>query len=266
MFGFIGSADSHGGYSFVEEDNVNGFAGPDYDFTPESRWDRQLWNGLPYSSLSASGVTGVWAETNTREDIFEAIKHRETYATTGPRIRVRAFAGWDFSPEILNQADWVTEAYANGVPMGSVIARRPDGQSPRLLVWAVKDPNGANLDRIQIIKGWSDNGTQKTKIFDVALSDGRVVGKDGLVEAVGNSVDVAYATYTNDIGAVELKAVWIDPEFNPEAPAFYYVRVIEIPTPRWSTYDAAALKADIPEELPASIQERAFASPFWYKP
>lgn len=266
VFGFVGSSDSHGGYSFVEEDNVNGFAGPDYDFTPESRWGRQLWNGLPYASLSAAGVTGVWAETNTREDIFEAIKRRETYATTGPRIRVRAFAGWDFTPEILKRAGWVSEAYANGVPMGRVMTQRPEGQSPRLLVWAVKDPNGANLDRIQIIKGWSDSGTQKTKIFDVALSDGRVVDKDGLVEAVGNSVDVAHATYTNDIGAVELKAVWIDPEFNPEAPAFYYVRVIEIPTPRWSTYDAAALKADIPEELPASIQERAFASPFWYRP
>ena len=266
MFGFIGSADSHGGYSFVEEDNVKGFAGPNYDFTPKSRWGRQLWNGLPYASLSASGVTGVWAESNTRENIFEALKRRETYATTGPRIRVRAFAGWNYTTEILERPDWVRHANENGVPMGSLITRQPDGQSPRLLVWAVKDPNGANLDRIQVIKGWSEEREKSIRIFDVALSDGRVVDESGRVDRVGNTVDVKQASYTNEIGAVELKAVWIDPDFNPEIPVFYYVRVIEIPTPRWSTYDAAALQVDIPEEIPAWIQERAFASPFWYVP
>jgi hypothetical protein len=266
MFGFIGSADSHGGYSFVEEDNVNGFAGPNYDFTPKSRWGRQLWNGLPYASLSASGVTGVWAEANTRASIFEALKRRETYATTGPRIRVRAFAGWNYTADVLERSDWVTQAYANGVPMGSVIARNSAGKEPRLLVWAVKDPNGANLDRIQIIKGWSERGDKRIRIFDVALSDGRVVDASGHVEPVGNTVDIKQASYSNEIGAVELKAVWSDPDFNPAVPAFYYVRVIEIPTPRWSTYDAAALQVEIPEEIPAWIQERAFASPFWYEP
>ena len=266
MFGFIGSADAHGGYSFVEEDNVNGFAGPNYDFTPESRWGRQLWNGLPYASLSASGVTGVWAESNTRENIFDALKRRETYATTGPRIRVRAFAGWSYTPEVLDRPDWVDEAYANGVPMGSLIGKQQDGQSPRLLVWAVKDPNGANLDRIQIIKGWIKKGEKRVQIFDVSLSDGRVADESGRVEPVGNTVDVKRASYTNEIGAIELNAVWIDPDFDPNVPAFYYVRVIEIPTPRWSTFDGAALQTDLPEEIPAWIQERAFASPFWYVP
>lgn len=266
MFGFIGSTDSHGAYSFTEEDNVTGFGGPNYDFTPKSRWDRELWNGLPFFALSASGVTAVWAEANAREQIFEAFKRRETYATSGPRIRVRAFAGWDYTSELLDHPDWVKQAYANGVPMGSVITRQSGAQSPRLLVWARKDPSGANLDRIQIIKGWSEKGEPSVQIFDVALSDGRVVDEDGHVEAVGSTVDVERASYTNEIGADELKAVWIDPDFNPEITAFYYVRVIEIPTPRWSTYDARALQVDIPEEMPAWIQERAFASPFWYEP
>jgi len=211
-------------------------------------------------------VTAVWAEVNTRESIFEALKRRETYATTGPRIRVRAFAGWNYTTEILERSDWVSEAYENGVPMGSLMTRQPDGRSPKLLVWALKDPNGANLDRIQIIKGWSEKGAKSVKIFDVALSDGRAVDKSDRVEPVGNTVDVARASYSNEIGAVELSAVWVDPQFNPELPAFYYVRVIEIPTPRWSTYDAAALQVDIPEEIPAWIQERAFVSPFWYRP
>ena len=265
-FGFIGSGDSHSGYSFAEEDNVTGFAGPDYDFEPSARWGRQLWNGLPYASLSASGVTAVWAEANTREKIYDALERRETYATTGPRIRVRTFAGWNYRKEILDRPDWVQEAYANGVSMGSVIKGEPDGRSPRLLVWAVKDPNGANLDRIQVIKGWSENGESSVRIFDVALSGGRTADERGRVEAVGNTVDAKNASYTNDIGDVELKAVWVDPEFNPDMPAFYYVRVIEIPTPRWTTYDAAALGVEIPDDIPTWIQERAFASPVWYEP
>ncbi|NOX68725.1 MAG: DUF3604 domain-containing protein, partial [Gammaproteobacteria bacterium] len=241
MFGFIGSTDSHGAYSHTEEDNVTGFGGPDYDPTPESRWDRELWNGLPYYALSAGGVTGVWAEANTREQIFAAFKRRETYATSGPRIRVRAFAGWEYSPDLMDRSDWVELAYANGVPMGSVIDRQPDGEAPRLAVWAERDPKGANLDRIQIIKGSIKKGEPFIHIFNVALSDGRVVNQENQVAAVGNTVDVEHASYTNDIGAAELKAMWVDPDFDPDVPAFYYVRVIEIPTPRWSTYDAAAL-------------------------
>lgn len=267
MFGFVGSTDSHAAYSFVEEDNASGFAGANYDSKVESRWGRQLWNGLPYYALSAGGLTGVWADANTREDIFAAFKRRETYATSGTRLRVRAFAGWDYTSELLQQPDWVEQAYARGVPMGSVLSRPSvEQQAPRLLAWAEKEPGGANLDRIQVIKGWSEKGEQRVRIYDVAVSDGRVVAEDGQVEAVGSTVNVENASYTNDIGAAELKAVWIDPDFDHEAAAFYYVRVLEIPTPRWSTYDAHALQVEIPEGMPASIQERAFASPIWYEP
>ena len=266
IFGFIGSTDSHAAYSFVEEGNMVGFAGQDYDPTAKSRWGRQLWNGLPYYALSAGGLTGAWAEENSRDEIFNALKRRETFATSGPRMQARAFAGWDFAPDIMRKSDWVEEAYRDGLPMGQALAAQCGDKAPTFLVWARKDPVGANLDRIQVIKGWSTQAETKIKIFDVALSDGRVAGEDGHVEPVGNTVDIERASYTNDIGAAELKARWVDPEFDPTAEAFYYIRVLEIPTPRWSTYDASALQAEIPESMAPWIQERAFGSPHWYEP
>ncbi len=265
-FGFIGSTDSHSALSIVEEDNLPGFGGATYDATPESRWDRELWNGMPYWAMSTAGVTGVWAEENTREHIFEALRRRETFATTGPRIRVCVYAGHGYDEALMNQSDWAEKAAATGVPMGAVLPRTSKTEPPQFLVWAAKDPRGANLDRIQIIKGWSDGDHAQILIYDVALSDGRSVAADGTVPPVGNTVNVERATYSNDIGAGELKALWIDPKFDPDVPAFYYVRVIEIPTPRWSTFDAAALGKTIPTDMPATIQERAFSSPIWYEP
>jgi len=267
VFGFVGATDSHTALSSVEEGNLPGFGGAFYDPTPASRRNRTVWNGLPYSAFGVSGLTGVWAEANTREAIFAALQRRETYATTGPRIWVRVFAGWDYAPGLLDKADWAAEAAAAGVPMGGILRGGPERNgAPRLAVWAGKDPNGANLDRVQIIKGWTDENGPHEKIYDVALSDGRSVAADGSAPPVGSTVDVDHATYTNDIGAAMLKVVWADPDFDPRYPAFYYARVLEIPTPRWSTYDAAALAEKLPADTPPWIQERAFTSPVWYDP
>jgi hypothetical protein len=172
------------------------------------------------------------------------MKRKETFGTSGPRMQLRFFGGWSFSPGLVDKADWVKTAYGKGVPMGSDLPGK-SGKAPQFVVWAVKDPNGANLDRIQIIKGWSKNGQTFEKIYDVALADGRKVGADGKVPPVGNTVDEKTATYQNSIGDAELKAVWTDPEFDASVNAFYYVRVLEIPTPRWSTYDAVRAKAKI---------------------
>lgn len=265
-FGFVGSTDSHSALSIIEEDSVVGFGGPTYDSTPESRWGREAWNGLPYWALSASGVTGVWSETNTRDAIFAALRRRETYATTGPRIRVRAFADWHLQSDFLDKPDLERLVAGTAVPMGSLLQGLPAERSPRIAVWAVKDPTGANLDRVQVIKGWSDGHGPRVKIFDVAWSGDRKVNDGGVLAPVGSTVDVKSASYSNDIGAAELKTVWTDPEFDPSTPAYYYIRVIEIPTPRWSTFDAKALGKAVPAGQPISIQERAFTSPFWYYP
>ncbi len=259
MFGFVGATDSHSAFSIVEENNVTGWGGGNYDGDERSRWKRpRLWNGLPFWALSASGLTGVWAEENTRDSLFDALRRRETYATTGPQIRVRVSASWQMQ-------DIEADDAGNGVPMGGMLKGFADAGAPRFSVWAAKDPNGANLDRIQVIKGWSRDGTPHIEIFDVALSDGRTAA-DGIVPTVGDTVNAKKASYTNSIGDAELKSTWIDPDFDPDSPAFYYVRVIEIPTPRWTTYDAEVLGIDLPEGAPPSIQERAFTSPIWYEP
>ncbi len=256
MFGLVGATDTHAGLSTVSENRLL------EDVEPAS----QRVSRAPSSMVtSAGGLTGVWAEANRRDTLFSALRRRETFATTGPRISVRFFGGWNYTEELFVDSDWVQAAYAGGVPMGGVLEDGSPGVVPKFAVYAAKDPNGANLDRVQIIKGWVVDGASHEQIFDVALSDGRAVGADGSVPSVGNSVDPVTATWGNDIGAATLFTLWEDPYFDPRLPAFYYVRVIEIPTPRWQTYDAVASGTPLPEGVAVSIQERAFTSPIWYQ-
>ena len=216
--------------------------------------------------ISTGGLGGVWAEENTRESIFAAMQRKETFGTSGVRIKVRLFGGWDFRPDVLNQKDWVKTGYANGVSMGGDLPKKA-GKEPTFIVWAVKDPDDGNLDRIQIVKGWTKSGQIFEKVYDVAWSGNRkpdpVTGK---VPPVGNTVDVKNASYTNTIGDVELKKVWKDPDFDPSLHAFYYARVLQIPTPRWTTYDAKKLGVPPPNWVAATVQERAWTSPIWYSP
>lgn len=204
---------------------------------------------------------------NTREAIFDAMARRETYATTGPRMFVRFFAGWDFEEKDANNRMPASIGYSKGVPMGGDLPAAPEGKAPTFLVAALKDPIGANLDRYQIIKGWMDaKGELHEKVYDVVWSGDRKPGEDGKLPPVGNTVDVAEATWTNTIGAPELIAVWTDPDFDPAQKAFYYGRVIEIPTPRWTAYDAKYYEVNMPEEVAMTTQERAYTSPIWYTP
>ncbi len=216
--------------------------------------------------FAGAGITGVWAEENTRGAIFAALKRKETFATTGTRIRVRMFGGWDFTPGLTSKSDWVKTAYAKGVPQGSDLPFAA-GKAPSFVLQATKDPDGANLDRAQIIKVWLDGKSYKEKVFDVALSGGRKVDpRTGRAPAVGNTVDLTTGAFKNSIGAPTLTAVWKDPEFNPKVAAVYYARVLEIPTPRWTTHLAIADHLPIPAKAPATIQERAWTSPIWFTP
>jgi hypothetical protein len=217
--------------------------------------------------LSSSGYVAVWAEDNTRQALFDALQRREVYASTGPRITLRLFAGWDFTGKELDDADFAAQGYRAGVPMGGKLngSCEQTGQVS-ILVKASRDPVGANLDRIQIVKGWMDQGEHRERVYDVALSDGRKVREDGQVLEVGNTVDTKNATYTNTIGAAELGTLWIDQDFDPEQQAFYYARVLEIPTPRWTTYDAAAFEIPPPNNVPRTVQQRVYSSPVWYMP
>ena len=266
-FGMIGSTDGHNGVSTADEDNffgkfVTSEPSPERfrDKVAHAYWDNWL--------LSASGLAAVWAEENTRESLFEALKRKEVYATTGPRITVRVFGGWDFDETDVLRSDFVDIGYRKGVPMGGDLAQAQEGATPKLLVYASKDPLGANLDRIQVVKGWLDNeGESQERVYDVALSDGRGVDlRTGRAPPVGNTVDVADASYANSIGASTLSTVWTDPEFSPTQHAFYYARILEIPTPRWTAYDAKFYKLDLPDEVPVVIQDRAYTSPIWYTP
>jgi len=217
---------------------------------------------------SASGYAGVWATDNTREALWDAMQRKETYATTGPRMIVRFFAGWDFVTTDANTRSPAVVGYQKGVPMGGDLQQAPGGKSPTFLVAALKDPIGANLDRVQIIKGWLDGkGETHEKVYDVAWSgDRKPDAKTGKLPAVGNTVDVPNATWTNTIGATELIKVWKDPEFDAAQSAFYYVRVLEIPTPRWTAYDAKYFGIKMPPEVTMTVQERAYTSPIWYTP
>ncbi len=269
QLGMIGSTDSHTSLATADDDN---FFGKRSDFEPgagrASKKIRELgalrrfgWHYL------ASGYAAVWATSNTREALFDAMMRREVYATTGPRMRVRLFGGWDFTPRDLKR-DWVKQGYSRGVPMGGELRRRP-GRAPTFIVSALKDPVGANLDRVQVIKGWIDaKGKAHEKVYDVVWSNMRKrrPGADGKAPAVGNTVDEAAASYANTIGAPELTSVWRDPAFDPAQSAFYYLRVIEIPTPRWVLYDALRYGAKLGKDIQKVHQERAYTSPIWYKP
>ncbi|TFH23634.1 MAG: DUF3604 domain-containing protein, partial [Myxococcales bacterium] len=217
---------------------------------------------------AASGLVGVWAQENSRAALFDAMERKEVFATTGSRMVVRLFGGWTFTPADINSREPAFAGYDKGVPMGADLPARPEAAAtPTFMVFALRDPIGANLDRIQIVKGWLDeDGETHEKIYDVRWSGERKIGKDGKLPAVGNTVDAKTASWTNTIGASELGTVWTDPDFDPARDAFYYARVIEIPKPRWSTYDAFRFGVDLPEGASASIQDRAYTSPIWYTP
>jgi hypothetical protein len=216
---------------------------------------------------TASGYAGVWATDNTREALWDAMERKETYATTGPRMIVRFFGGWEFVAADANTRSPATIGYEKGVPMGGDLQQLVPGKSPTFLVAALKDPIGANLDRIQIIKGWLDaKGETHEKVYDVVWAGDRKPDAKGKLPSVGDTVDVPNATYTNTIGATELIKVWKDPEFDASQRAFYYVRVLEIPTPRWTAYDAKYFGIKMAPEVTMKLQERAYTSPIWYTP
>jgi hypothetical protein len=266
-FGIVSGADSHSGYSNNEEFNFHGSHGATDD-TPQKRLNPAMSpTGEPGAIVGTAGASAVWAEENTRAAIFDAMKSKETYGTSGPLIRLRFFGGWDYSKDLVEDKDFVKKAYMGGVPMGGDLPKNAS-KAPTFAVWALKDPESGNLDRVQIVKGWINKwGRNSEKIYEVALSDDRKVDpKTGKVPPVGNTVDVKKATYTNDIGDTQLSAVWTDPDFDPKIKAVYYVRVLEIPTPRWSTYDAARNNLPLSALVPATIQERAWSSPIWYTP
>ena len=268
-FGLVGSTDSHTGLAAVEEENFFGKATnaepkPERMAHPFTRTENGAFEGY---ELVASGFTGVWAEENTRASIWDAMARKEVYGTTGPRIMVRFFGGWNYTSDDLNSRAPAFRGYEKGVPMGGDLRPAPGGMAPTFMVYALRDSIGANLDRIQIVKGWLDaKGGTHEKVYDVAWSDGRTPDSNGVLPAVGNTVDVAAANWTNTIGASELGTVWTDPDFDAAQSAFYYARVLEIPTPRWIVYDAFRFGVDIPEGAETIHQERAYTSPIWYDP
>ncbi len=271
-FGLVGATDVHTGIPTSREENYFG----KYAHTEPSakRHDREVIPAddpklrILTSQEVASGLMAVWARENTRAALFDAMIRKEVYATTGTRIRVRVFGGWDFTSDDLHAADFAAIGYGGGVPMGGDLAKAPSGKAPRFLIRALRDPDWANLDRVQVIKGWVDAGGEThERIYDVAVSDGREIGPDGRCrKPVGSTVDVENARWTNAIGDPVLAAHWTDPDFDPRQAAFYYVRVLEIPTPRWTTYDAAFFRIERPANVPATVQDRAYTSPIWYTP
>ncbi len=272
-FGLIGSTDSHTSLATTREDNYFG----KFTKTEPSphRYEHEVIRSAVDPKLSsysseevASGLAGVWARENTREALFDAMERKEVYATTGSRILVRVFGGWDFTADEVERPDFADQGYARGVPMGSDLSKAPAGKAPTFMIRAVRDPDNANLDRVQVIKGWLDGkGKLQERIYDVAVSDGRTIGADGRCKTpVGSTVDVPNATYTNTIGDPLLAAHWVDPDFDPKERAFYYVRVIEIPKPRWSAYDAYRFGITMPEHVRMTVQDRAYTSPIWYTP
>lgn len=272
-FGMIGSTDSHTSLATADDSY---FWGGTADNEPgQDRMEKTLITSTVSLDLdvmvweqAAAGYAGVWAHENTREALFDAMRRREVFATTGPRITLRFFGGWEFQSEDALRPALAEYGYRNGVPMGSDLPSRSSTHAaPSFLIAAMKDPEGANLDRVQVIKGWMDKeGKHREKTIDVAWSGRRSPTPEGKLPAVGNSVDLEQASYLNSIGSVQLTAVWTDQEFDPERRAFYYIRVLEIPTPRWVVYDAVRLGARIPEGAKRIHQERAYSSPIWYVP
>ena len=276
-FGMVGGTDIHTSLSTADDNNFYGVLSstePNADRITGGWEGNKGWQGLNKTwwgeawRMNAAGYTGVWAHENTREALFAAMKRKEVYASTGPRITVRFFGGWDYQENDAFKPSLAQIGYQGGVPMGGDLVNAPDQKSPTFLIRAVKDPDGANLDRVQVIKGWHDkNGNTHEKIYNVVLSDNRQANGRGQVKPVGNTVDVTNASYTNSIGAPELATVWQDPDFDSDELAFYYLRVLQIPTPRWTAYDAKrfGLK-DIPDDIPMVTQERVYTSPIWYSP
>ena len=267
-YGFMGDSDGHNAAGTHEEYNYTG------KFAVENNIKVRML-GVPGATpgqnqqireFSSGGLTGVWAPQNTREALYDAMQRKETFATSGPMMKVRFFGSFDYGADDVNKPDFIRTAYSKGVPMGGDL-KPGTGKAPTFLVTAIKDPKSGNLDRVQIVKGWLDAaGKQHEKIFDVAWSGDRKIGTDGKLPAVGTTVDLKTATYTDAIGAPQLAAGWTDPEFKPNERAFYYARVLEIPTPRWNTYDAVRSGLPPLTDVPATIQERAWSSPIWYAP
>jgi Protein of unknown function (DUF3604) len=278
-FGMIGSTDSHTALATTTEDNFFGkITGLEPDPDPEMLHQRYFevitgrfsqdtaLQNLAWQT-SASGLAAVWATDNTREALWDAMSRKEVYATTGTRLTVRVFAGYDFTADDVQRHDFARYGYQKGVPMGGDLARAPSGKAPALLIRALRDADGANLDRVQVVKGWLDaSGELHEEVYDVAWSGDRKPGRDGKLPPVGNTVNAEEATYTNTIGDPLLFAYWKDPDFDANERAVYYVRVIEIPTPRWTTYDAKQFGVELPKGAPVSIQDRAYTSPIWYTP
>ena len=277
-FGMIGATDSHTSLATTREENFFGkFSAVEpgqkerymdlvsQDLRPDGDGSLNVYHW----EAAASGLAGVWARENTREALWDAMSRKEVYASTGTRLVVRVFAGWDFEADEVHRPDFAKQGYARGVPMGGDLTKAPAGKAPKFMVRALRDADGANLDRIQVVKGWLDkDGKSQEKIYDVAVSDGRKIGKDGRSKtSVGNTVNVENASYTNTIGDAVMAAYWEDPEFDPAQSAFYYVRVIEIPTPSWLAYDKKAFgEIDVPASAVMKQQDRAYTSPIWYTP
>jgi len=270
-FGMVGSTDAHTAMTAGEEDN---FFGKHSGVEPgPHRWEHVVIEApdpkftIKGWQQAAAGYAGVWATENTREAIFDAMMRKETYATTGPRMVVRFFGGWDFTAADAQSRLPAGVGYAKGVPMGGDLRKAPGGKAPTFLVAAMKDSYSGNLDRIQIVKGWLDKDDKThEQVYDVAWSGDRKPGADGKLPPVGNTVDVAKATWTNTIGSPELSTTWTDPDFDAKQPAFYYARVIEIPTPRWTAYEAQRFGITMSADVPMTTQERAYTSPIWYSP
>ncbi len=275
-YGFVGASDLHSGLSVSSQSDYTG-----------SLWAGNVGSGKPTKAevsrdfasggningglvlkTTSGNLTGVWAESNTRESIYAALRRRETFATTGTKLRFRLFGAWDFPADLFGRKEWVTTAYAKGAPMGGDLPAMPaQARGPTFAIWAVKDPNAGNLDRAQIIKVWEENGQQKERVFDVVWAGRRKPDPTtGKLPALGNTVDLTTGLYTNQIGAAELKAVWIDPDFDSHHYAAYYLRVLEIPTPRWSTLMAIKAGVPLPPNVPATIQQRGWSSPIWFSP
>lgn len=268
--GMIGSTDNHTGIPTTREEN--NFSKASFVEPSPERAEHYLIKGaveelsLMEKDVGASGLAAVWAKENTREAIWDAMARKEVYATSGTRMSVRVFGGWDFKESDLKNL--VESGYANGVPMGGDLSNAQADKTPSFIIRSVKDPDGANLDRVQIIKGWLDaDGNKMERVYDVAVSDDRIIDENGKCDtSVGNTVDVANASYTNTIGSTQLDAYWVDPDFDTNESAFYYVRVIEIPTPRWTAYDAKFFEVQMPENTEMMVQDRAYTSPIWYTP
>jgi hypothetical protein len=276
-FGLIGSTDSHTALATTTENNFYGKISAVEPSTKDARFNEMVTGYLPdpkgrdYAKYArhtgASGLAAVWSRENTRESLWDSMTRKEVYATTGTRLRVRVFAGWDFAAKDLARADFANNGYKHGVPMGADLNNAPKDTSPKFLIKALRDPDWANLDRVQIIKGWTDKeGETHEKVYDVVVSGDRKIVDGRCKTPVGDTVNEKEAYFENSIGATSLDGYWEDPEFDATQRAFYYVRVLEIPTPRWTTYDAKYFNVKRPTDVPVSIQERAYTSPIWYNP